>query len=95
VRPVESLAQGPAWAQFENKHRPVLLVIYHAKQAHKVGMLEFHPKFDLLLDFVAHHRREIPASTKDLVGNLCALFLSCKSKLPAHDISKTPASKLA
>ena len=58
-------------------------------------MKELHPKFDLLLDFFTHHTREIPASTKDLEGNLCVLLLSWKSKRPAHDISIASASKVA
>jgi hypothetical protein len=96
VGPVENLAQGPAWAQLENKHRPVLIVIEHAKEDHKVWVLKLHPKFDLLLDFFTHPRREVPASTKDLECNLRGRVhtLSWKSIRPAHDISETSTSKV-
>jgi hypothetical protein len=66
VGPVENLAQGPAWAQLKNKHRPVMIVIGHAKEDYKVRVMKLHPKFDLLLDFFTHLTREVPASTKDL-----------------------------
>jgi hypothetical protein len=57
--------------------------------------MELHPKFDLLLDFFTHRRREIPASTKDLECNLRVHTLSLKSIGPAHDISETSVSKVA
>ena len=73
-----------------------MIVIGHAKEDYKVRVMELHPKFDLLLDFFTHRRREIPASTKDLECNLRGRVhtLSWKSIRPAHDIGETSTSKV-